>query len=629
MSVRTDHLGFESNSIRSQIGHPQNDLKILLILLGCLGIALAATTIRGAFIIDEINYMVNVIGLREGRLTVPGTEGLSPSKELLYFDPEPYDRSVSSTPVSSITPPLYAPIALPFVMFGWRGLAFLNTLSFVFAAFLVFLIVRRNTTESSSAWIAVALFVLGGYSLEYAQGVWPHMLSVFLCTAAVYCGSVGWRGGSWIYLVSSGILMGVACGVRDQNIFLAGCLGLTVLLWASRRFQSTSLYIAGIAAPLLTSATMNLYRFGIFYPTPKAYAYAQFVSSPIRSGAWLKPFEVFCVKIVDFSTFVLFQDPNEFVDYAREPSTGAFLVAGIVKKALLQSSPWIALAIVVCIAIWLRPLNLRDDQRRFVRALTLLVLPALGMFSMAGFRMDGLSFNQRYLLEIVPFAAIVVALCLDGMSISPMPIIGGFLAGGLSLAVLLMIPSREVQHIAILRVPLLLGCVLVLAWILRIRPLFKRIFSITLGLCIGWSFLVQTIDLATSRRIRTTNAVGLDSLNARIPNHAALFTFWGSQKSTAGPIQLTKDVVILDVWADMGKDAPSLAQELIRKQRRIFVYGTGMPSDIVQGIKGMDSLAVVLTKPFLLYELVRNRSIDSSGANTSPGSRHFLLNDKR
>lgn len=617
MSDRIDHLNVEKTISKSSLDHSQNDLKILLLLLGCLGLVLAVTTIRGAFIIDEINYTVNVIGLREGRLTVPGTEGLSPSKELLYFDPEPYSRTVSSTPVSSIAPPLYAPIALPFVIFGWRGLAFLNTISFVFAALLVFLIVRRHTTESSSAWLAVALFVLGGYSMEYAQGVWPHMLSVFLCTAAVYCVCSAWAGGSWVSLVLGGFVMGLGCGVRDQNIFLAGCLGLTVLFWTNRRLKSIGYYMAGIATPLLASATINFYRSGIFYPTPKAYAYAQFVSSPIRSGTWIKPFEVFWVKIVDFSTFSFFKDPSEFVDYAREPSTGAFLVAGIVKKALIQSSPWIAFAIVLCVAIWLAPSTMQHDRKRYVRALTLLVLPALGMFSMAGFRMDGLSFNQRYLLEIVPIAAIIVALCLDGFPISPMQLIWGFLFAGISFAILLIMPSTIFLHTAILKVPLLLGVMLVFAWIFRNRTLFKRIFCITLGLCIGWSFLVQTVDLITSRRIRTTNAVGLDSLSAKIPNHAALFAFWGAQKSMAGPIQFGKDVVILDVWADMGKDARLLAEELIRQKRRVFIYGSGIPTDIVAGVKGHDSLAVALTNPFLLYELVRRDSIDPADVDTS------------
>ena len=55
---------------------------ILLALLSVLGIVLTATTIRGAFIIDEVNYAVTVIGLRHGTLTVPGMEKLAPSKEL-------------------------------------------------------------------------------------------------------------------------------------------------------------------------------------------------------------------------------------------------------------------------------------------------------------------------------------------------------------------------------------------------------------------------------------------------------------------------------------------------------------------------------------------------------------------
>ena len=39
---------------------------------------------------------------------------LSPSPELLFFDPGPWFRVVSSTPVASTAPPLYAVLALPF-----------------------------------------------------------------------------------------------------------------------------------------------------------------------------------------------------------------------------------------------------------------------------------------------------------------------------------------------------------------------------------------------------------------------------------------------------------------------------------------------------------------------------------
>ena len=589
------------------VGTIRNELKALLILLAVLGVVLVATTIRGAFIIDEINYMVNVVGLRHGTLMVPGTENMPPSKELLYFDPEPYDREVNSTPVASLAPPLYAPIALPFVFFGWRGLAFLNTLSFLITAVLVFLFVRRRSSEPIIPWLAVALFVLGGYSLEYAQGVWPHMLSVALCMAGVYSVSFVWEdGGPW-YPALGGLLIGLASGVREQNIFLAGCLGLTVLLWGGRRIFSVGAYLAGLAVPLFASASVNYYRLGIFFPTPKTYAYSNLVSNHVRSGSWLRPFEALLVKVVDFSTFAWFQDPGQFEDYAKEPATGAFLVAGVVKKALLQSSPWIALGLLLCIVIWFGRSVINEKRGRSLRALSILVLPTLGMLALTGFRMDGLSLNQRYLLELVPMLAIIVALGLDELSIRPVGLVVGFFCGVLSFGALLIAASSVVQHTAILRVPLLLGFVIVLAWILRNYAPIKHILGITLGLCIGWSLYVQTIDIAASRRIRSLNATSLDSLESKIPDHSALFTFWGMQKSAAGPLQLHKDIVILDAWADMGKDAPSIARELLRRQRTVFVEGTGMPTAIVRNIKGADSLAEVMSNPFVLYEFFDKR----------------------
>jgi hypothetical protein len=59
-------------------------LVVSLIILGTL---LTATAIDGPFTIDENNYLVTVLGLRQGRLSVPDTDGLPPSGELLYFDP--------------------------------------------------------------------------------------------------------------------------------------------------------------------------------------------------------------------------------------------------------------------------------------------------------------------------------------------------------------------------------------------------------------------------------------------------------------------------------------------------------------------------------------------------------------
>src|SRR5262245_53031657 len=106
-------------------------VKALLVALIVLGAALSSTVVPGIFTVDENNYLVNVLALQRGRVTLANTDGLSPSRELLFFDPTNRSRVVTSTPVGSTAPPLYAFLALPFSFFGWRGLTALNTVSYL------------------------------------------------------------------------------------------------------------------------------------------------------------------------------------------------------------------------------------------------------------------------------------------------------------------------------------------------------------------------------------------------------------------------------------------------------------------------------------------------------------------
>ncbi|HTP12400.1 MAG TPA: hypothetical protein VMM37_02180, partial [Bacteroidota bacterium] len=458
-----------------------NDERILLILLSVIGVLLTATTIRGSFIIDEVNYAVTVIGLRHGTLAVPGTENLGPSKELFFFDPESENRAATSAPVVSLAPALYAPIALPFSLAGWRGLAFLNTLSFLCAAAFVYFFTRRIAADPATSWVAISLFVLGGYEFEYAQGVWPHMLSVALCAGALLLASDVWQHSSARSAVWAGVLFGIACGIREQNVFLAICLGGTFLVVGSRKLLSAASYAGGVAIPMMVSSTINYFKLGVWFPTPKAAAYSGMVSASVPAASWLEPLKVFLVKVVDFSTFGLFRDPTVFVDYSRDPSTGAFLVGGVVKKALLQSSPWFALALVVALLVWFTKRVSSDRARSSVKALAFLLLPTLAIFSAAGFRTDGLSFNQRYLLELLPIASILVALSLDGLRLSFLETFAGVLFAGLMFAVTLMIPGRAGLQIATLKVPLVLGLFLILLWTFRGHPSARRFLGVALG----------------------------------------------------------------------------------------------------------------------------------------------------
>ena len=64
-----------------------SDTRVFLLVLLCLGLVLTAAVIPGIFTVDENNYLVNVLALRHGHVTVTNTAGLSPSRELLFFDP--------------------------------------------------------------------------------------------------------------------------------------------------------------------------------------------------------------------------------------------------------------------------------------------------------------------------------------------------------------------------------------------------------------------------------------------------------------------------------------------------------------------------------------------------------------
>src|SRR5262249_6586685 len=216
---------------------------------------------------------VTVLGLRHGRLTVPGTEGLPPSRELAYFDPVIYSRPETPTPLPTVAPPLYAPIALPFAALGWRGLVLLNTLSFLVVGLLVFRYARAYATTAQAGWLAVSAFALGGYSLEYAQGVWPHMVSAALTTGAAYATSRVRDGRSAGTALAAGLLAGIATGVRYQNIVVAAALGVGLLGWAARRLTVRAAFAAGAAVPLAIAAAITRVRLGVPNPVSKGPGY--------------------------------------------------------------------------------------------------------------------------------------------------------------------------------------------------------------------------------------------------------------------------------------------------------------------------------------------------------------------
>lgn len=582
-----------------------------LILLACLGIVLTVTVIPGVFTIDEDNYLVTVTALRHGGVTVPGTGGLPPSSELVWFDPNGANREVVSTPVASTAPPLYAPLALPFSWLGWRGLVALNTLAFLISGALVFALTARYSRAPEAPWIAALAFLGGGYALEYAQGMWPHMLTAALCTGAVLLLARVRDGGPLGQAVAAGVLAGLAAGIRYQNIVFAACVGLGALLLSRRRrWWVSTAYGAGVAIPVAVTSLLNHARLGFWNPISKGGSYLSSVTGNLASrGVIHDTVTMGWARVVDYSTRPPLLGTDHAAYLRADPTTGAYLIGDTVKKAWLQSSPWLALALLALVLVWW-PRRKSDGARdRELRALSLVVIPTLSMFAASGvLRTDGLSYNQRYFIELVPLGAVALAWLLDPLIREARVwhrrlALGALLGVVLGLAVLVRPAPDPIRLYALLYLPLGLAAIAVLAWALTWRKPASAALALVVGATLGWSLAVHVgEDLANSRDLRRHNATVARALDESLPARAALFTYWGT-KDPVGPLLLHRDLVVLDVRNDRGESARTLVPSLLELGRTPVVLARGMPRRHLDALAAGRPVRLLRPQPLPLVEI--------------------------
>jgi len=561
-----------------------------VVALAILLVILLATSLPGIFSIDEDSYIASVVGVRNGSLELDATAGLSPSPELFSFDAAPLGRRIDSTPVTTNLPPLYGVIALPFSWLGVRGLIALQTLSFVLCAWLVFGFTRRETERDDLAWFAAGTFALASFSIEYAQGIWPHMLAVALVMIAVDCAS-RIRAGSpaAIRLAAlAGVAAGLAAGVRYQNIIIAGAVAVT-LAWSDKRVRTIGIYAAACALPLLASAAMNASRLGTWNPVSKGPTYLSFNEKRSTATRVEEAFTSTWARVVDFSTWP--RAPAYAKDtpvlLPKDPKTGAFITNGGLKKALLQSSPWAIVPLFAVFAAWRRRRTTSTSTPRAARELrmiSLIVVAVIGSFSLFGFRHDGWCFNQRYFLELMPLLSIGVAMALAERSVHWRNLaIGAAIAVALGTTVCFFDPSGIFRQIFLLRVPMLIAATLIVCWVLArfVTRIQMGFVSAILGACLGWALIVHLRDdLPASRGLRERNLAALKAMRTSLPadRPAALVAYWGT-KDAYGPLLLERDLVIIDPWIDGGRDTKMLIAQMQAQGRAIYVIAR-MPREL-------------------------------------------------
>lgn len=626
---------------RPDTGPGRGTIVALVLVLAAL---LTATAVPGAAVVDEANYLINVVALRGGALYPPGTDGLVASPGLLWFDPIALRTPTPSPPMSS-APPLWGFLALPFASLGWYGLVLLNALALSVSAALVWWHARRWTGERDAALLALAAFTLGNFVLEYARGIWPHGLSIGLSFGAfsLTLRALGTPGRTWsraigISAFGAGLLAALATGVRFQNTITIVAVLASLLVFARARVRTVAAAVAGVLPILALLSLLQHERLGSWNPISKGGGYLK-VPAATQETPLYAPLEALYCLVVDNSIYPdndILKQHGPFI--RKQPETGAIVTAsGVVRKAWLQSSPWVGLALLGLLGAFaggLRSLGVewstrarRDaeatpgsDSDGGVRERAVsasFVFGTLLVFGLAGIhRTDGFSFNPRYLLDLTPHAALALGVALAGRRMSP-----GLLGLGFALGVLAVLGVGQLETIAqqraLLYLPLVLAVVLVLVRgvAARVGAGAAPLASLAVAACLGWAAGVHGLhDVAAEQRIRSISARWVERLEPLLTQvvgdaPAALFGF-SNLTANLTPLVLERDLVVVNPGYDSGRTMVAVAGGLLAKQRRSFVIVNHMPAPYIERFEQtFDTRRIKLDveDPVELMELVRAR----------------------
>lgn len=383
-----------------------------------------------------------------------------------FFIPNAYDElaspllAVGQTMVKhghivSQYPELYTLISLPFyALFGFRGLMVLNAVAFGGIIFLIWRMARWFSDHPHAPIAATGVYALATYAIEFTQSSYPHLTSTFLVFAAVWLlwGAAlgkddlpgftpGWLRTVELRCAGAGLVFGVAIGVRLDSAF-AG-LALAVPFVTSRALGFRALLASGIGAmpPLAALAWINAVKFG--EPLPFSYGRtggggntdSLLVYAPV-AGALALGFTLLCwhryrpfrttrwriacllaavaavLGLTPFGHRLLYGLFQIVVDLRVRPEIaepalsrsagGAVVYWGTVKKALLQSCPYLILIVLPAA----RGLASGSYGTRWL----LWLVPAgfIGFYGYLAWH-GSVGWNMRYVNPALPFLAMLAS----------------------------------------------------------------------------------------------------------------------------------------------------------------------------------------------------------------------------
>ena len=272
------------------------------------------------------------------------------------------------------------------------------------------------------------------------------------------------------------------------------------------------------------------------------------------------------------------------------------------KKALLQSAPWLGLALLVTLLAWrARPLR----AQREIRVVSIIIWAVLCGFAATGLtRSDGVAYNQRYFHEIMPFAALAMAWALERTNWKGNGfVLSAALGAAVAVVVCWGIPS-PMREVLIVRVPLVLAPLLIVTWLLTKRAPKSRSLGVMLGVCLGWAMGIHLGDISASYDRRALQVSVQASARQLLPADEPYAVFGNNAITHAlAPLLLEHDVVVLDSARGGPKGTRALLKELFALDRRVFVVANNSGAGFLRFVTRSRSIREQRTQHMVMWEL--------------------------
>ncbi len=407
--------------------------------------------VAGHFSVDEAVYDMMARSFSSGgSLSVWNGYEEFPSPELVLPMLRVHDGRLFSQ-----YPHFTAILATPlYWLAGYQGLYILNAVSFIAAVGLSFLMARALFQNRGLAIDSCLVLIFCGFAWQYSQAAWPHALSMLFVTGAVYLTVTALRSPasrrSLALAMTAGLVAGFGTGVRLDVVFALPAVVLPFVFAAPWRPSHALAACIGTVPGLALLAVTNLVKFGTAMPFSYGVVGSGAASGPLpylpvvllgfavvaaawlarrsRGRSWLASHRWSAGLIVALLLVALGLTPlgwhiiSKFANglyqlvvdlRIRDPGIaepallrspdGGMVYRGSLKKALLQSCPYLTVLILPLSAL------LRGNKDSAAVAQLCLVPAAyIGVYSYFAWH-GGQAFNLRYFLPILPFTSILTA----------------------------------------------------------------------------------------------------------------------------------------------------------------------------------------------------------------------------